>query len=767
MKASKSLLIQSYKVPENHFFATRTDRDTFFITNVRETGDLCAISSTGSMEQDVNAQVWDLEVFNGANWVLQTIDDNYSLVITNEGLRALTYVNENAGGYRVNITGIKIKSSNITDTTTTPLTSWTDREFCAAGDVILDSDQAGSANPSFSIDKNLSWKMNMANGGIQYCVLIDNSTVGFQNNTKLYDYTVGAVGLYVNDPESQSNKVLFAIANLNTNIRKYATTVRRLGNSIKLYLNTVLSNLGYVSDVKVLPEDVGSIPEVGTELELQEYYPNPETAPYNLYLVNNLYSSNIPALAVRTGNPIDSNVGWTFFSPNDDVITINETQYDSSKLTDYMVAAWDKDTQKYIPASGEANQDTQVVGIKIGNSLIFAGSIKQKLNTYSYKHILTSSGQQYEPGEKLKYTAKSTDGKKQVTFTINIMNSGANGQVNENNYYITPSIGDVELSDNVVIQPEEITYFDSKKPGSGSGFGVKRMVTSNYVSGYEWNFANDEINKPIYVGIGNDAGKIVTYETELFLGWCTGNNSIKLALDLRNEASYTELGVTRYATADETINVTKNDGTKNLTSVVPENLQKYYLLTKRNKDSNNNYQNIGNPGETPNTAIEVETHVKFKETIVGKGVPDFSSNIPYNDNVSFFGLAYRAWWGDLAEFYEADEIYEPGTLVTIGAGSAEITRAKIECNGIISTAPGYELGEKKSAFDLPVALVGKVPVIISKDCIPEFGDRIYLSKTEPGHASTIINGRCLGKIIDRDENLKNKKTVMCSVKISF
>ena len=33
-----------------------------------------------------------------------------------------------------------------------------------------------------------------------------------------------------------------------------------------------------------------------------------------------------------------------------------------------------------------------------------------------------------------------------------------------------------------------------------------------------------------------------------FLGWCTGTNSIRLALDLRNEASNVTYGTTRYAT---------------------------------------------------------------------------------------------------------------------------------------------------------------------------------------------------------------------------
>jgi hypothetical protein len=103
----------------------------------------------------------------------------------------------------------------------------------------------------------------------------------------------------------------------------------------------------------------------------------------------------------------------------------------------------------------------------------------------------------------------------------------------------------------------------------------------------------------------------------------------------------------------------------------------------------------------------------------------------------------------------------------MGCGPAEITKAITECNGIVSDKPGYELGEKKNEKDLPVALVGKVPVLFSQDSNPKFGDRIYLSQTEPGRASTIPYGKCLGKVIDKRSELITRPTVLCSVRISF
>ena len=158
--------------------------------------------------------------------------------------------------------------------------------------------------------------------------------------------------------------------------------------------------------------------------------------------------------------------------------------------------------------------------------------------------------------------------------------------------------------------------------------------------------------------------------------------------------------------------------------------------------------------------------MQFKTAVIGRGI-DTSVDAAPSEDVSFYGIAYRAKWADLAEFYESDKIYPEGTLITIGAGDKEITIAKEECNGVISSKPGYELGEKKTPFHLPVALVGKVPVRFDNKCIPRFGDRVFMSRFEDGKASTNKYGFCLGKIIDKRPNLDRCETVLCSIRISF
>ena len=104
-------------------------------------------------------------------------------------------------------------------------------------------------------------------------------------------------------------------------------------------------------------------------------------------------------------------------------------------------------------------------------------------------------------------------------------------------------------------------------------------------------------------------------------------------------------------------------------------------------------------------------------------------------------------------------------MITFGKGAKEISIASIECNGIISTKPGYQLGNKKSDNYLPVALTGRVPVIMDGFCLPKFGDKIYLSKMKKGCASTVENGKCLGKIIAKD--FGTARSVECVVRIEF
>ena len=73
---------------------------------------------------------------------------------------------------------------------------------------------------------------------------------------------------------------------------------------------------------------------------------------------------------------------------------------------------------------------------------------------------------------------------------------------------------------------------------------------------------------------------------------------------------------------------------------------------------------------------------------------------------------WQATYSDLAENYEADKAYAPGTVIKIG-GENEITattHAVDDVFGVVSSEPAYVLNAGKEGLYLPVVMVGRVPV---------------------------------------------------------
>ena len=779
MKISKSAAL-NYVTQDTYFFPTRSDRNNAFPGDDIASGTVIAVAEDPSVDMtDLTTPLWAIEKFNGANWVLESLDSNYSLTITDEGLAALAAVQE--GKYVFDISCVKVKANNIVNPST-PLTNWTDANFISAGDIVLNT-AWGDETFSLNNNKTLKWRNSLGNSGMQLTLTIDSDTYGYQSaggtQTRLEDYTVGAIGLYVKDQRDANGAnlegILFAVGNLQEPIQKYTTNATRVGNSIKLYFNLALSNLGNLANITSTPEDFHSIPEVASETQLETTTASfPSTAyPYNVYLVDNYMGTNAPALALRTsaGVTIDEagvdryNWKWTYLTPQDDTITVKSSDF-SSDCKNYMAVSWNG--SKFVPADGDRYLDTNsprntnngvLTGIKVDNTIIFAGNIRNFSYNYRYTASLspTYRGKDYRTGDVL---YKIIEGRQ---FFVSVSNVNDSDMRIEGISEISPNGGNIAINE---------TGFDywwcARRGDSAEDYDKNKVarirVTSQDVSNinYSWDFPASWLNKPLYADIGNNAGKFTTRETECFVGWCTGtgvgNSSIKLALDLRNEASETDYGTTRYATNLEVQDVNGNSGVKDITSITPATLQANYIQKTKV---------AGNPGESFSNPVTVNTHVKFTETVIGKGVSGVTTTT-LRDDVSFYGLAYRAMWGDLAEYYESDRIYPAGTLITMGSGPKEITIASKECNGVISDKPGYELGEKLTANHLPVALVGKVPVTFDNKCVPHFGDRIYLSRYEDGKASTENNGFCLGKIIDKRPNLEeHRNNVLCSIRISF
>ena len=98
-----------------------------------------------------------------------------------------------------------------------------------------------------------------------------------------------------------------------------------------------------------------------------------------------------------------------------------------------------------------------------------------------------------------------------------------------------------------------------------------------------------------------------------------------------------------------------------------------------------------------------------------------SANVTYNLGSSsawfnqFYGVATHAQYADLAENYQGDRFYNPGTVVMFG-GSAEVTVADADTTrvaGVVSTNPAHLMNGALTGVNVvPLALTGRVPCMV-------------------------------------------------------
>jgi len=516
-----------------------------------------------------------------------------------------------------------------------------------------------------------------------------------------------------------------------------------------------LSNLGYVSNLEVMEDGNRNLPEVPNETLL--IYPNDTTRrPYNCYLVDNLHGSNVPALAIPRPLNVENfdpqnEQDWVYFQPADNFLSIDPQLFDVN-VKDYQFVYWEPSENKYKKAEGKyfddpsGNNAKMPMGIRIGNNIIYSGEVTNFQSTYQYTVDIYNRGLRYAAFNELNIIAAPN-----LIFKVKITNVNSDTGEIQSFELIGPSIGNVKIENGYIATSQ----YDKSSPFPREGNGARFIITCVERQTNNWNFGADWLNKPVYCDKGDAAGNPTLTVTDSFLGWVTSTNSIRLGLDLRNEATTSRFGTTRYATSTEVKDVAIYQTPASGSAVTPQGLNDNYIQKTLPTNSSQ-------PGATWSNPINVDTCIHFRKTIVGSHCNP--TNIT-DEKVDFWGRAYRAEWADLAEYYEADQNYEPGTLITFGAGDKEITKAQFEADGVISSKPGLQLGVKKSDCHLPVALAGRVPVMMDGNSINYFGDKIYLSRIKPGTASTIKNGRCIGKIIDK--NPGTKRLLECVVRIDF
>ena len=185
-------------------------------------------------------------------------------------------------------------------------------------------------------------------------------------------------------------------------------------------------------------------------------------------------------------------------------------------------------------------------------------------------------------------------------------------------------------------------------------------------------------------------------------------------------------------------------------------------------------------GSTGVVAFANAITVGSTTTVSGKILPNADNTIDIGASGTKFAnifattvnaVASTALYADLAERFEADDIYEPGTVVELG-GMKEITRAVTELSesvfGVISTAAAYLMNSNAGSDKThpAVAVQGRVPVkVIGK---VGKGDRLVSAGYGLARAATrdeITAFNVIGRSL-QDKNSTDEGTVEAIVNIN-
>lgn len=229
---------------------------------------------------------------------------------------------------------------------------------------------------------------------------------------------------------------------------------------------------------------------------------------------------------------------------------------------------------------------------------------------------------------------------------------------------------------------------------------------------------------------------------------------------------YSRNGTKIYDTIDSSGNPILIADFKKSNVTITENVNKFIVNTNTNL----------NNSLTVNLSSTFNGPAIFNDNIFANKNMQINGDLTCNSDLTCNGIAYfkndingcclSAKWADLAELYESDEQYKPGTLVKFG-GEYEITLADTDVNAVITMTPGVVLNSNISANTyVGIALTGRTPVLVDGPC-KKF-DNLYLSMEKPGYATTKKheNQKIIGKAL-KTKLSDIPELVECVVQMKF
>lgn len=148
-------------------------------------------------------------------------------------------------------------------------------------------------------------------------------------------------------------------------------------------------------------------------------------------------------------------------------------------------------------------------------------------------------------------------------------------------------------------------------------------------------------------------------------------------------------------------------------------------------------------------------YLTFVDGATGTQGLETDTNLTYNPSTNVLSTtATSARYADVAEKYESDSVYEPGTVISIG-GEKEVTQSTTYADsaiaGVVSTNPAYLMNSDiQASISIDLALTGRVPCRVVGNISK--GD-VLTSSSTPGVATKLasadfIPGCILGKALE-------------------
>ena len=320
---------------------------------------------------------------------------------------------------------------------------------------------------------------------------------------------------------------------------------------------------------------------------------------------------------------------------------------------------------------------------------------------------------------------------------IGTTNGNANISINGTSNVVVVSSGGVSVTGNVTTSGQLVsTVTTGTAPLAVSSTTVVTNLNAQLLQGYSVADANSPSTAVTRDGNGSFAANVITATLS---GAATTAGTVTTAA----QPNITSVGTL------SSLTVTGNVTGGNLTTAGITSTASLTASTTVTATGNVTGGNLTTAGIlTVNSGNAVSAIVNGG----GNGVGNIGSSTKYFNTV--FAKATSAQYADLAEMYQGDQTYMPGTVVEFG-GTHEVTITIVESStkiaGVVSTNPSYIMNSGLNSLNsVPVALTGRVPCQVLGPV--RKGDRL-VSSMIPGVAqaldeSTYRPGCMIGKSLE-------------------